>query len=150
MASDGTTVERLRQYLRELTPEARALLIAELERAALRGDDVAGSELILHELRQLVRESRGLTPRLNSVTRIFYTPVEPFLVDDIADHNHPNRIARASLTPIWNWIARELLPDEAQTYTDDAGDALLAGDFRRAMQLAAPFQDKVADAIEQA
>jgi hypothetical protein len=150
MASDGTTVERLRQYLRELTPEARALLIAELERAVLRGDDVAGSELILHELRQLVRESRGLTPRLNSATRVFYMPIEPFLVDDIADHNHPNRIARASLTPIWNWIARELLPDDAQAYADDAGDALLAGDIRRALALASPFQDKVADVIDQA
>lgn len=150
MASDGTTVERLRQYLRELKPEARALLIAELERAVLRGDDVAGSELILTELRQLVRESRGLTPRLSSPTRLFYMPVEPFLVDDIADHNHPNRISRASLTPIWNWIARELLPDEAQDFADDAGDALLAGDHKRAAQLANAFQDKAGEAIAQA
>ncbi|MGE0564698.1 MAG: hypothetical protein AB7O50_09310 [Pseudolabrys sp.] len=150
MAGDGTTVERLRQYLYELTPEARALLIAELERAVLRGDDVAGSELILHELRQLVRETRGLTPRLHSATRLFYAPIEPFLVDDIADHNHPNRIARASLTPIWNWIARELLPEEAQVYTDKAGDALLAGDSVRAQQLADALQDRAATAIEQA
>lgn len=150
MASGGTTVERLRQYLRDLKPEARALLIAELERAVLRGDDVAGSELILNELRQIVREARGMTPRLSSATRLFYNPIEPFLVDDIADHNHPSRIARASLTPIWNWIARELLPDEAQAYADAAGDALLSGDIAGAERFAHSFRDKVAVAIEQA
>src|SRR5258705_215283 len=33
MAGDGLPVERLRDYLRQLKPEARALLIAELERS---------------------------------------------------------------------------------------------------------------------
>ena len=54
MASGGTTVERLRQYLRDLKPEARALLEklqaerAELQKAladaesALRGNAGAG------------------------------------------------------------------------------------------------------------
>ena len=41
--------EKLRQYLRELTPEARSLLAAELERALLRGDEPPGAKLILDE-----------------------------------------------------------------------------------------------------
>jgi hypothetical protein len=55
MTSDGQSVERLREYLRNLKPEARAMLIAELERAQLRGDDMAGSELVLEELRRTIR-----------------------------------------------------------------------------------------------
>ena len=39
MASDGQSVERLRDYLRTLKPEARAMLVAELERGLLRGDE---------------------------------------------------------------------------------------------------------------
>lgn len=150
MANDGSTVERLRQYLRELKPEAQALLIAELERAVLRGDDVAGADLILPELRQIVRESRGTTPRLGSSLRLFYQPLEPFMVDDFVDHNHKSRIARAALTPTWNWIARELLPDEAKNFIDAIGDAQLASDAAKVEQLVLAFRAKVADAIEQA
>jgi len=35
------TIERLRQYLRELSPPARSLLIGELERSLLGGEEVA-------------------------------------------------------------------------------------------------------------
>ena len=41
MTSDGSAVERLRDYLRTLKPEARAMLVAELERTMLRGDEAA-------------------------------------------------------------------------------------------------------------
>ena len=44
MASEGQAVEQLRDYLRTLKPEARAMLIVELERDLLRGEDVAGSQ----------------------------------------------------------------------------------------------------------
>ena len=56
MTSGGPTVERLRDYLRNLTPEAQGLLAAELERAMLRGEEAAGSELILQELRRRAAE----------------------------------------------------------------------------------------------
>jgi hypothetical protein len=42
MAGGNTTVERLRQFLRELSPGARSMLVGELERSVLRGDEVAG------------------------------------------------------------------------------------------------------------
>ena len=47
--SDGLLVERLRQFLKELHPDARALLMTELERGLLRGDDMPGAELVLQE-----------------------------------------------------------------------------------------------------
>jgi hypothetical protein len=150
MASDGRAVDRVRQFLRELKPEARALLIAELERAVLRGDDFAGADLVLNELRLLFREARGITPRISTTLRLFYRPIEPFMVDDIADHNHPYRIARASLMPIWHWIERELLPAEAHAFAEQAGDALIADDVGRANALARALQLGVADAIDQA
>jgi hypothetical protein len=63
MTSDGQSVERLREYLRNLKPEARAMLIAELERAQLRGDDMTGSELVLEELRRTIRAEAQQVPR---------------------------------------------------------------------------------------
>ena len=58
MAGAETTVERLRQFLRELSPGARSLLIGELERSLLRGEGVAGADLVLQELRRIIREQR--------------------------------------------------------------------------------------------
>jgi hypothetical protein len=55
MTIDGSSIVRLREYLQCLSPEARAMLIAELELAQLRGENVAGSELVLRELRQTIR-----------------------------------------------------------------------------------------------
>src|SRR5205807_1571284 len=52
MASNGLPVDRLRDYLRELKPEARALLMAELERGRLRGEELPAIGLILQELRE--------------------------------------------------------------------------------------------------
>ena len=48
--------DKLRAYLRELKPGARALLIAELERGLLHGSGPAGAEMVLAELRRSLRE----------------------------------------------------------------------------------------------
>jgi hypothetical protein len=50
MAGGNTTVERLRQFLRELSPSAHSMLVGELERSVLRGHEIAGADLVLQEL----------------------------------------------------------------------------------------------------
>lgn len=148
MAGAETTVERLRRFLRELTPQARTLLIGELERSVLRGDDVAGAELVLAELRAIAREQREGAPRISNAARLFFKPLERFLVDDRPDHNHPGRLARASLDALWNWIQRSLLPEETKSFAQAVDAALLAGDEAKAELLTSVFQDRAAAAIE--
>src|SRR5262245_43282514 len=121
--ANGPPVERLREFLRELKPGARALLIADLERGLVRGDDSPGTELVLQELRRSIRDTSEYAMRMGDPARLFFQPVEPFLVDDAANHNHKGRIARVSLEPIWAWIARDMLPAEAKRFTQDVGDA---------------------------
>src|ERR1700719_894815 len=103
MTSDGQAVERLRDYLRTLRPEARAMLVAELERGLLRGEEVPGSELVLQELRRTIRAAAQPVPRIGDAARMFFMPLEPFLIDGRADHRRVGRIARVSLEPIWEW-----------------------------------------------
>jgi hypothetical protein len=148
MAGAETTVERLRQFLRELSPAARSLLIGELERCVLRGDDVAGANLVLQELRRIVREQRDGAPRIDNSARLLFKPLEPFLVDDRGDHSHPGRVARSSLEALWNWVRRDLLPKDAISMADEVGEAMLAGDQARTERLTRAFQDRVAAAIE--
>ena len=148
MAGAETTVERLRQYLRDLSPGAHSLLIGELERSVLRGDEVAGADLVLQELRRIVREQRDGAPHIDSSARLLFKPLEPFLVDDRGDRSHPGRIARASLEPLWNWVHRDLLPKDAKSAADGVSEAMLAGDQAKAERLARAFQDRVAAAID--
>lgn len=146
--SGADTVERLRQFLREVSPQARLLLIGELERCVLRGEDIAGADLVLQELRRVMREQRDCPPRIASSARLFFKPLEPFLVDDRSDHTHPGRIARSSLDTLWTWIRRDLLPVDAKILSDDIANALLAKDEAKAKDITRRFQDRAAAAFD--
>ena len=156
MADDGASVERLRQYLRELKPAARSFLIGELERKLLRGEEasgvspVLGASMVLRELRQVVREQREGAPRVVDAVRLFFKPIELFIVDDGTERKHPGRIARSALEPLWTWVRRDLLPDEAKAFVDGVNEALRAGNQAKATQLVRAFQDQVVRAIGEA
>lgn len=141
-------VERLREFLRELKPGARALLIAELERGLLNGTNAAGSELILAELRRGVREGADEAPRVDDHVRLFFRPVEPFLVDDVLDHKHLGRIARPMLGAIWRWLSDTVMRAEAAAYGIAIREALLASDTGKCGQVVQAFQDAAIGRIE--
>jgi hypothetical protein len=147
MATRAATVDRLRDFLRELPANSRSTLIVELERKILAGETIAGAELILTELRRLFRESRQTMPRHGNAARLFYKPLEPFMVDDNAERRHPGRISRTVLDSLWSWIRRDLLPDQAEKFTSTIGELLLANDTIRADFLTREFQDQVAAAL---
>src|ERR1700722_12274595 len=141
--SGGQAVERLRDYLRTLKPEARAMLVAELERGVLGGEESAGNELILQELRRAIRvESQPASQRMGDAAPMFFGPVEPFLIDDAPDHKRAGRLARVSLEPIWEWIGRDLVPAEAKALGDDINRALLANDRVKAEQRTRALHDR--------
>lgn len=148
MGSGGTTVERLREFLRGLASEARSKLIAELERRVLRGENDAATDLILTELRQMMRENRVGTPRRDAASRLFFKLFEPFLVDDVAARRHPGRLTRNSLQKIWSFIERDLAPSDVAEFEAVALAALGAGDQARAEIAARKLQDTVALALE--
>lgn len=150
MTSDRPAIERLREYLQELSPEARAMLVAELERATLRGEDDADNELVLQELRRIIRGGGEPTPRTDHVARRFFMPLGPFLIDGLADHKRLGRLARVSLDPIWQWIGRDLMPAEAKTFIDDIERAFLAGDPIKADQLLHALHDRAVQRMTEA
>jgi len=141
--AEGLPIERLRQFLRELKPEARALLAAELERAMMRGEEPPGASFILDELRSDARNAGRKLPRVSNPQRLFFAPLEPFLVDDSPERKHRGRICRANLEPIWEWICRDLMPQESKTYADQVNMLLGANRKEGADQLVRTFQDLV-------
>jgi hypothetical protein len=150
MASNGLPVDRLRDYLRELRPEARALLMAELERGRLRGDELPAIGLILQELREAAPNERALPPRIGDPQRLFFAPLEPFLVDDRSGRKRPGRVARMSLEPIWRWLCVDLMPAEASAYGEETKRHLLDGEVAKAEAQARALQDQAIARIEAA
>ncbi|MGH6770102.1 MAG: hypothetical protein ACRECO_13890 [Xanthobacteraceae bacterium] len=150
MGTGALPVDRLRQYLRELPPGARVLLITELERALLRGEDIPGGDMVLHEVRTAVREAGQRVPRIGNPARLFFRPVEPFLTDSVASRRLEGRIARSALEPVWAWISRDLMAGDAAVYGDGLNRALAANDSDTANSLVHGFQEKAAAGIEAA
>lgn len=140
-------VDRLREYLRDLPTAARALLIAELERAALRGEEIPGGDMLLQEVRAAVRECGERLPRIGNPARLFFRPAEPFLIDARIDRKLPGRIPRMTLEPIWTWISCELAPAEARSYCDLVDRTISAGDLDPKPSLAHGLHDVVAQRI---
>lgn len=118
------------------------MLVAELERAMLREEDVAGSEFVLQELRRTIRASSRQAPRIGNAARKFFVPAEPFLIDGSANHKRIGRLPRLSLEPIWQWIGRDLMPTEAKALGEDINRALLAADQIKIEQLVRVLHDR--------
>lgn len=140
------SIERLRDYLAQLPPQSQALLMRELERAVERGEDVAVANLVLEQLRKIVRsaeEDEEMRPRTDDPARLLFRPLEPFL----AETNFPTRpgqIRRASLLPTWQWLAREGAPEAAREFESTLAAAPEGGPLEAA---ARKFQLAAADAI---
>jgi len=126
------------------------MLVAELERGLLRGDEAAGSHLILQELRRTLRAAAQPSGRIGDAARLFFAPVEPFLIDEGADHKRLGRIARVSLDPIWEWIGRDLMPTEAKALSEDLNRALLDNDRAKVDQLTRALHDRAVQRMREA
>ena len=126
------------------------MLIAELERALLRGEGIAGSELVLQELRRTIRAAAQSLPRIGDAARRFFMPLAPFLVDGSADHKRIGRLARVSLEPIWEWIGRDLMPAEARALSEDINRALLADDRIKVEQLVRALHERAIQRMKEA
>ncbi len=126
------------------------MLVQELERTLLAGEEITGNDLVLQELRRAIRAEAEAVPRIGDAARLFYTPLEPFLIDGRADHKRIGRIARSSLEPIWSWIGRDLMPAEVRALGDDINRALTANDRGRADQLVRTLHDRSTRRIKDA
>ena len=84
------STERLRDYLAQLPPQSLALLMREFERAVEKGEDTKVANLVLEQLRKILRQAEeddDARPRTDDPARLLFRPLEPFL----AESNFPVR-----------------------------------------------------------
>jgi hypothetical protein len=144
-----TSTERLRDYLAQLPPQAQALLMREFERAIERGEDVAVANLVLEQLRKVVRgteEDEEARPRTDDPARLMFRPLEPFLVES----NFPMRLGqvrRTSLLPVWQWLGRDGAPEAAQEFERALAEIRQSGSTAGLEGATRKFQLAAAEAI---
>ena len=148
MEKDPTQIDRIQQYLRQITPQARRNLLVEIERMQIYGEDMPCSDIILAELRTEFRNSGQSQNRVGNPSRHFFRPIEILFVDRAAELANSGQISRGSLAAIWEWISKSLLPTMAQEYCDEMKTVLVMDNAREARCIAAEFQCKVAKCLE--
>src|SRR5262245_3491516 len=147
--ADSDRQHKLAEYLGGLHPKTQAAGLRELELSELRGDTLGPSfKNVMNELRRGIRKSGRVVERVGNPSRIFFMPMAPFLVNESPDAPLVATLPRASLNPVWAWICRDLMTEEARTYVETCKQALLADDQPSALVLGAVFQDKFAAATQ--
>lgn len=148
MANDLTQIDRIQQYLRQITPQARRNLLVEIERMQIYGEDMPCADLILAELRTEFRNSGQSQNRVGNPSRYFFQPIEILFIDRAPEFANSGQISRGCLAAIWEWINKALLPTLAQEYCDKMKSVLVMDNAREARRIAAGFQSKVAKCLE--
>ena len=142
-----TSIERLRDYLAQLPPQAQALLMREFERAIERGEDTTVATFVLEQLRKIVRGTdEEARPRVDDPARLLFRPLEPFLVEGNAAIR-PGQIRRTSLLPVWQWLNREGAPDQAREFEAALARVREGGAAADLTVVVRRFQHAAADAI---
>lgn len=141
-------VDRLRAYLRQLTPTAHNLLMREFERALERGDDVSVANFVLGELRKIVRATdTNERPRTMDPARLVFSCLDPFLTNE--GDMRPGQIRRSSLEPTWIWLSQTAIASEVEEL-NLALDSAEAIPSPQADQAVRKFQVAAAEAISMA
>ncbi|MCK1389457.1 hypothetical protein [Bradyrhizobium sp. 1] len=144
-----TSIERLREYLAQLPPQAQALLMREFERALERGQDTAVATLVLEQLRKIVRKTESdeaPPPRTDDLSRLLFQALEPFLVE-AGVPIRAGQIRRSSLPPIWQWLGRDGAPDKLNEFETALARMPAADSGGQVEALAQKLQAVAADAI---
>lgn len=148
MTRNETPAESLKGYLRQLSPQTRAKLLAEIERLRENGEEVPGGDLLLKELRADSRQDGRAFERLDQPARHFYRPLEPYLTDRAPERANAGQISRASLPPIWDWIGRDLMASMVRSYLAEMKQFIATGSQHEIEQAVLVFQNKAVKYLE--
>lgn len=141
-------IDQLSEFLQKLTPLSRSCLLSELERLELCGIDMPGSASVQAKLRAEFRKDGSTQARATNPSRYFFAPLELLLIDGAPEHPNLGRISRNTLTPIWEWICRDMLPTMARDYIKAINDQATANNPKELLKIAATFQIKVVKVLE--
>ena len=114
--------------------ETLTVLIRGIEKSRLSGKDDPLTNMILFTARQNAQAQNSKMPRVPGPLRLFSIPFEPFLVNCTVGPKQPARIDRASVLKVWQWLARDVIPDKLGRLSEQAKLAVVAGNQPKARE----------------
>lgn len=119
-------MDLLRAFLGSLPRGTAGNVARAVEMDRMNDGQVLPHELILESLRPSLREDD--TPeRAPTPLRLFCRPFEDLLVSGASPKKQKGRIARGSITPVWNWLSQDLIPASATAYSLAVKTAAMVG-----------------------
>ncbi|HAH11506.1 MAG TPA: hypothetical protein DCL54_18365 [Alphaproteobacteria bacterium] len=143
---DSDRTDDLKRLLGALTPEKAAELAMRLEADKLKANNPQADQ-VLSAIRHLLRQARP--PRWRTPLRLFCQPFAPLLTGERA-RKQPGRIARASIAPVWAWLAKDLIPEDFAALTTALTQAILDRDEAKTDQLKQHMHHRAGKAIASA
>lgn len=131
MTDQALLTDKIQSYLMALSPRAVGTLVRGLERARQSGKGDPHVELILAASAALLRgealhrsaprDERPLptATRRGHLERLFFSPLDTFLVNEHLPRKQEGRVYRPYLNEIWQWLERDLLPAEIRQARQD-------------------------------
>jgi len=127
--------------------EVRKLAVA-IERNRLSGQDKLPYVSLLDSLRPALRASEAT--RVPTPLRLFCKPFEGLLITGELETKLAGRISRATIMPVWAWLADDLMPERHGELTAGIARHILHGNSVAMTDLTATLQTEAAAAIRSA
>src|ERR1041385_8600435 len=108
-------MDLLRMFLGSLPSGVAGKLAQAVEEDRFNNGRMLPHDLILESLRPTLRAAER-AERAQTPMRIFCRPFEDLLVNDQRQQKQTGWISRSSITPVWNWLGQDLIPDVVNAY----------------------------------
>jgi len=126
---------KLKTYLSSLSPKAVEALVRNLERAKVQKDADPNIQLILSAAVTLLRKPRPVMPdmpggeqRRGQIERMFFSPLDDFLINEVLPNRQEGRIFRGMLDRVWKWLGRDVMAADVRMVLEQAGNASVSGE----------------------
>jgi len=154
MAYSDQLEAKLKNYLASLSPKAVEALVRNLERAKVQKDADPHIQLILTAAVTLLRKPQPVTPdmpggeqRRGQIQRMFFAPLDDFLINELLPNRQDGRIYRGMLDRVWKWLGRDVMATDVRMVLEQAGNVSVSGE--RVDALVQALRSRAADAISE-
>jgi hypothetical protein len=105
------THKQIQDIFTNLSPEIAREFICLIESSKNHDEPDPALQVIEPFIRKILHEAEGDIRRKATALRAFCTPFETLLMNQSQQSIQPGRISRQSISPVWNWLKTELLPE---------------------------------------
>jgi hypothetical protein len=146
---------KIQTYLRSLSPKAVEALVRNLEHAKIKKGEDPQIQFVLAAAVTLLRKPQIATPemqggeqRRSQIQRMFFSPLEDFLISETLQSRQEARIDRAVLDRVWKWLSRDVIETDVRIVLEQAGNSAVSGE--RVDSLVQALRTRAVEAIAEA